>query len=122
VRRGIQPYRGWWDIPGGFVDYREPAEDAAVREVREETGLDVRVLELLGVWTDTYDRPEGQDRTFNVYFLVETASDAVEPRAGDDAKALGWFPHDALPSRVAFAHSRAVLTEARRRLSTWETP
>jgi 8-oxo-dGTP diphosphatase len=63
VQRAIKPYLGWWDIPGGFLEYHEEAEAGALRELREETGLEGRIFDLLGIWGDHYDRPEGRDRT-----------------------------------------------------------
>ena len=81
VRRAHEPWRGAWDVPGGFCGPREHPADAAEREVREETGLAVRVGSVLGMWIDTY-APEGKDAdkvTLNIYFHA-TAGPA--PRRG----------------------------------------
>ena len=81
VRRAHEPWRGSWDIPGGFCGPREHPADAAVREVKEETGLDVSTTGILGLWIDTY-APSGPDAdkvTLNAYFHAEPVSKA-EPR------------------------------------------
>jgi 8-oxo-dGTP diphosphatase len=113
VRRRVAPYRGWWDIPGGFDEYAEQPSDAAVREAREETGLEVRLVTLLGIWPGTYRRPEGMDRTLNLHFLAEIIG-GVE-RAADDADKLAWFPLHQPPTRLAWPeHARPALKAARR--------
>lgn len=103
-RRAIEPARGSWDIPGGFVEPWELPALAAAREVREETGLDVRVLSLLSVVIDTY---ADRDYTLNLYYLAEIL-DGV-PHPADDLAELRWFGPDELPDRLAFAHCREVL-------------
>jgi 8-oxo-dGTP diphosphatase len=112
VRRAIAPYRGFWDIPGGYVEFAEHPEAAAVREAREETGLEVRLIALLGMWRGTYRRRQGLDRTLNLYYLAEVVG-GLE-RADDDASALGWFAFDSLPHRLAWPeHARPALEAAR---------
>jgi len=112
VRRGIEPFLGYWDIPGGFLEEGERPEDGAVREVREETGLLVRLTGLFGFYVDRYLYQDEGGFTLNVYFLGEVVGG--EERAGDDAAQLGWFAPDELPTRVAFDHARLVLEEWKR--------
>lgn len=103
-RRAVEPARGCWDIPGGFLEPWEHPADCAVREIAEETGLDVRLTRLLSVVMDTY-----QDRvyTLNLYYLAEVVGGVERP--ADDLAELRWFEPGALPEELAFAHCQAVL-------------
>ena len=114
VRRGIEPFRGYWDVPGGFVEEGELPEAAALRELQEETGLEVRLTGLLGFYLDRYVYQGEQGVTLNIYFTGEVVGG--EARAGDDAVQIGWFPPDGLPTRIAFDHIRLVLRDWVRRI------
>jgi ADP-ribose pyrophosphatase YjhB (NUDIX family) len=108
VRRAHDPYLGAWDIPGGFCDLREHPADAARREVLEETGLEVAIGDLVGMWMDDYG-DTGQV-TLNVYFhaRVVGGSERTDP---EEVAELGWFEADRLPAEIAFPdHEGQVLT------------
>ena len=94
-----------WAIPGGFVDYGETVEAAAVREAREETGLDVRITRLLGVYSDPSRDP--RHHTISIVFV---ASSTGQPVADDDASDAGVFTMDNLPDNIVFDH-REILAE-----------
>src|SRR4051812_836038 len=89
-----------WALPGGFVDYGESVPAAARREAKEETGLDVELLELLGVYSDPKRDPRGLS-TISTVFIGR--ADGV-PMGGDDAAEAKVFPLDALPRDIAFDH------------------
>jgi ADP-ribose pyrophosphatase YjhB (NUDIX family) len=103
-RRAVEPARGCWDIPGGFLEPWEHPADGAAREVAEETGLLVRPKEIIATVVDTY-----QDRvyTLNVYYLAEVVGGTE--RAADDLAELRWFAAAELPSALAFPHCAQVL-------------
>jgi 8-oxo-dGTP diphosphatase len=94
-----------WALPGGFVDYGETLEHAAIREAREETGLDVSGLRLLGCYSDPKRDP--RHHTVSTVFV---ASAVGTPRAGDDAANLDIFPLSTLPEPLCFDHHR-ILTD-----------
>jgi 8-oxo-dGTP diphosphatase len=100
VRRNHEPAMGRWSFPSGYVDAGEVVEDAAAREVREETGLDVRLTRLLGVYSTA-----GEQVIFVAYAGEALPGDAV---AGEEAYEVGWFDPDALPE-LAFPHDPAIV-------------
>ena len=89
-----------WAIPGGFVDYGESVEVCALREAREETGLDVRLTDLLYV----YSRPDRDPRhhTLTTVFLATAEG---QPVAADDAQSAGVFGQQTLPEPIVFDHA-----------------
>lgn len=111
VRRAHAPWRHRWDIPGGFCGAEHP-RDAAAREVREETGLEIRVGPVLGMWMDAYapEGPEAEKITLNIYFHADADSCAEPVCDPAEVAEIGWFAPDALPSELAFPnHLPAVL-------------
>jgi len=101
IERRNPPYG--WAIPGGFIDYGESAEDAAIREAKEETGLDVTDLSLFGV----YSQPDRDPRRHTLS-VVFTAHAEGLPQAADDAANVGVFQRQSLPSPLAFDHARIL--------------
>jgi 8-oxo-dGTP diphosphatase len=88
-----------WALPGGFVDVGEPLHDAAVRESREETGLEVKLSEQFF----TYSDPPRDPRRHTVSTVYIGGAEG-EPRGGDDAAEARAFPLDALPKNLCFDH------------------
>ena len=114
LHRTIEPFRGHWDIPGGFLEEGEHPEVGVRREVMEETGLDVRPDELLGFYIDHYSG-EGSCTTLNIYYICSV--EAGEPRALEEGDAVEWFPLDRLPKEIAFPdHVADVLSDLKRKL------
>jgi 8-oxo-dGTP diphosphatase len=103
IRRAIEPFRHHWDIPGGFCEVDEHPTETAIREVREETGLEIELTGLLGLWLDEYV----SHATLNIYYLAQPLSRRIQ--AGDDADGAAWFAPGALPELIAFANGRLAL-------------
>jgi 8-oxo-dGTP diphosphatase len=116
IRRGDEPFQGAWALPGGFVDPDETLAQAAVRELREETGVTGVHLEQLGVFGDPGRDPRGWTAT--IAFLAQVDRSQVKPRAGDDAAETRWHPLAKTPEKLAFDHDR-ILARARARLAAF---
>ncbi|MBM3986119.1 MAG: NUDIX hydrolase [Planctomycetes bacterium] len=114
-RRAIEPYAGSWTLPAGYQEVDETTETTAVREVREETGLVVRLTGLLDVLT-TDDDPR-KAAILVVYEAVEVDGELLP---GDDAQEAAFHRLDALPEPLGFRNHRLVLDRLRRGVSrTW---
>ncbi len=103
IKRKNPPYG--WALPGGFVEYGESLEEAAKREAKEETGLDVELVRQF----HTYSDPE-RDERFHTITTVYIARAEGTPRAADDAKEAAVFTRDNLPEEIAFDH-REILQD-----------
>ena len=94
-----------WAIPGGFVDYGESVEKAAIREAKEETSLDVTIVHLLGVYSEPH-----RDPRFHTISTVFVAEGKGHPRANDDAKEVKLIQKENIPEEMAFDH-RMILKD-----------
>lgn len=104
IKRGREPFLGQWALPGGFVEMDELLEESCLRELKEETGLQLSNIRQYKVF-DAIDRdPRG--RTISVIFYAELESQK-EVRGGDDAALARWFPFFDLP-QMAFDHYQIV--------------
>ncbi|MEQ1893361.1 MAG: NUDIX domain-containing protein [Planctomycetota bacterium] len=112
VRRGLEPFRGRWALPGGFVHVGESLEQAARRELAEETGLERLYLEQLYTFGEPGRDPREHVVSVAYYALVNLHEHG--PVAASDAESAGWFALDDLP-RLAFDHAR-IVASARERL------
>jgi len=115
ARRAVEPDLGHWDIPGGFLEEGEHPLDGLKRELREETGLEVEPLELLGIWMDRYGGDSTAEATLNLYWIARVVSG--DPQSADDVDELHWFAPDELPppDELAFVNVPLVLAEWTRR-------
>ena len=112
VERGSEPFAGQWAFPGGFVEIDETVENAAKRELEEETGMQNTYMEQLFTFSKVDRDPRGRVVSVAYYALVKPA--AHEVKAASDAKNARWFAEDELPD-LAFDHAD-IFDLARNRL------
>lgn len=110
VKRGGEPYLGWWAFPGGFVKIDESAEEGALRELKEETQLSTSYMEQL----HTYSAPDRDSRERVITIAYLALVKITEVKGGDDAAEAQWFPIDEVP-HLAFDHD-VILRDALARL------
>jgi len=101
IERRNEPFG--WALPGGFVDYGETLENAAIREAREETSLEIGSLRLVGCYSDP-----SRDARMHTISTVYAAKGSGVPRAADDAAGLDVFPLSALPAVLCFDHEKIL--------------
>jgi len=104
VRRGDEPFKGKWALPGGFVEMEEELEEAVVRELSEETGLVDVPLEQMHTFGDVGRDPRG--RQITIVFMGIATKGLTRIKAGDDAAEVRWFDIEKLPKDLAFDRRR----------------
>jgi 8-oxo-dGTP diphosphatase len=104
IRRANEPFRGRWALPGGFVDVGETVEQAAIREIEEETGLQIELERLVGVYSDPERDPRGHN--VSVAFFARPLDGSREPRGSDDASEAVFL--DPQEVELAFDHRHIV--------------
>ena len=104
IERGREPFKGKWALPGGFVNIDELLETACKRELKEETGLEMKRMEQFKTY-DAIDR-DPRHRTISVVYSAELPQKAAV-KGGDDAAHAKWFPVNNLPE-LAFDHSKIL--------------
>jgi 8-oxo-dGTP diphosphatase len=104
VRRRYTPKAGDWCLPAGFVEIGESPEESAVREVREETGLEVRITGLVDSWAS---REDPRTPVVSYAFTASVAGGTL--RAGDDAEEAAFFEPERIPANIAFSTHRILI-------------
>lgn len=115
IKRAIEPYLGHWTLPAGYLEIDEEPWEAARRETREETGLEIEQIELMGVLTN---RDDVRRNGVVIAYLARPIGGALA--AGDDAEDARFFSIDALPQALGFVNNRRLLETLARRLESEE--
>jgi len=110
VKRAHPPRIGWWSIPAGFMEWDEHPTDTAVRELKEETGLDVKLTGFFEVYSGSDD---ARNNAVLILYLADRVGGTLE--AGDDASDVRFFGFDELPDDVAFLSHRQALARYKER-------
>ncbi len=117
VKRRNDPFKGYLVLPGGFVNEGERVEDAAKREVKEETSLNIELLNILGVFSDPTRDPRGHMMSTVFIAKISSHNDKVDAVAQDDAAAIEWISLEVIDTRnVGFDHKRIISD-----YKTWKT-
>ena len=105
IKRGNEPFKNYWALPGGFVDYGECIEDAAVREALEETSINVELEKLVGVYSD----PSRDPRRHTVSITYTAKGNIDDMKADDDACDIGIYSkYDLEKLNIAFDHEKII--------------
>lgn len=103
AKRAVGPLKGYWDSVGGFVEAGESPQETALRETKEETRLDIKITQVLGVGKDKY----GEQETTVIGLLAKIIKG--RPDSHDDVSQLRWFSLDRLPKNIAFESNKKAL-------------
>ena len=103
IQRGVEPNKGLWGTPGGYVGWDESAEDTVKRELKEETNLDIENVKLVGVYSQPERHPK---QVINLVYLAEGPIGKL--KHGDDALDAKWFDLDSLPDKMALDHKQNI--------------
>lgn len=106
IKRGREPFKGRWALPGGFVGIDEELKEAAARELAEETGIENVTLEQMHTFGKCGRDPRG--RQITIVFIGIAGGKPISIRAGDDAAEARWFDVEELPVKMAFDHNEVA--------------
>jgi ADP-ribose pyrophosphatase YjhB (NUDIX family) len=108
-RRAGEPFKGRWDLPGGFLNEAEHPLEGVRRELREEAGVEIEPVEHLGVWIDRYSEDDSGPATLNFYWSARILEG--DPQPDDDVAELRWFAVEEIPfDELAFRHLPEVIS------------
>jgi ADP-ribose pyrophosphatase YjhB (NUDIX family) len=110
IKRGVEPYKGYWGLCGGYVEWDETVEGAVRREVEEELHLHVESLDFIGFYSKPDRHPK---QAIDFAFAAQVTGDPV---VGDDALEFQFFDFDSLPKELAFDHKQ-IINDYRKKLN-----
>ncbi|MCD6590583.1 MAG: NUDIX hydrolase [Candidatus Aenigmarchaeota archaeon] len=106
IKRKFEPFAGFYALPGGFVEHGEKVEDACIREVKEETGLDIKAERLIGVYSDPDRDPRGH--IVSVVFLCKIIGGSLKTETNETKDMKFFSRHEIRTSRLAFDHKKIL--------------
>jgi len=109
TKRGRAPYKGWWELPGGFVERGESADHAVVRELKEETGLKIKLERIIGIYPDIYTYNSDQFYTLNIFYVAKALSGKL--KVMDDICDSKWYAKKDLPKNIAFKNGQLAIKD-----------
>ena len=104
IKRSTPPFKGYWALPGGFVELGETVEEAVVREIKEETDLTCEPVKLAGVYSDPKRDPRGH--TITLAYILKIVMGVAKKT--DEASEIKYFDFDGLPEKIAFDHEKII--------------
>lgn len=103
IKRANKPLQNYWCLPGGYVNYDETPEQALKRETKEEIGVSIKINNLMGIY-----RIENDPRGINLDLIYEGEISRGKIKLSDEHSEYTFFPHDNLPSKIAYKHRQAI--------------
>lgn len=107
IKRKRDPQAGWWAMPGGYLDWNETLADCAKRELKEETGLTVNTVELVGLY-DALDRDKDGRQNIDHCYVGKVIEPFTLIKHPDEVEAAVWFDFNQLPDNIAFDHRQMI--------------
>jgi 8-oxo-dGTP diphosphatase len=107
IKRNTHPFVGFWALPGGRMDPGETIEQTVVREVKEETGLDVKIVRIVGEYVERGAREEIEYEYYPTCFVVEPVGGELK-KQDSEIQEMKLFSLDALPKPLAFEHEKML--------------
>lgn len=105
IKRKNKPFKNYWALPGGFIDYGECVEDAAIREAKEETNIDITLKDLIGV----YSKPDRDPRGHTISVVYSAKGNMEDRKADDDACDIEIFSqYELCKINIAFDHEKII--------------
>ncbi|WP_407392571.1 NUDIX domain-containing protein [Methanobrevibacter sp.] len=105
IKRKNDPFKDYWALPGGFVEYGESVEDGAIREAKEETSIDIELIDLVNV----YSKPDRDPRGHTISVVFTAKGDFNQKKADDDASDINIFSPNQLDEiNIAFDHKQII--------------
>jgi len=107
TKRAREPFKNWWDLPGGFLHRNETPDVGALRELKEETGLDIKIIKQFGIYTGTYPSDTEPFDIISIVYVAE--SPTANLGAYDDVCESRWFSKQEIPSEIAFDSNQTII-------------